>query len=292
MGRKSKAKKLLKGKKVFDAARNLFSRGVRLFKRFIEGEDINVKYYVVRGKEPGRGFTEANKFNRARGGQRGGYAAWTFKNIMDAHAGPEEIVWEFDLDADYNSITTDPYDYAYLEEFEKAAEEYEKVVDEIMFEIECLTDELIDYELRRDDELADLDDAYEDLEQAYDDLEQGYWDLEIAEMDMDIEGILEALEEIEEALDWIADLEQLISELTEDITFCEEGMIALELEIETLYDEIYALDVEDDCLDWDEVERKAYVYACELAETYIDGDEWIPEEVLDWAYYDVSDHNK
>lgn len=47
----------------------------------------------------------------------------------------------------------------------------------------------------------------------------------------------------------------------------------------------------EDYIDWDEVEEKAHDYAIELAEKWISGSEWIPEDVLDWAYYDVSDHN-
>ena len=50
------------------------------------------------------------------------------------------------------------------------------------------------------------------------------------------------------------------------------------------------VDVEE-LMDMDKVEEDAYDYACELADLYIDGMTWIPEEMLDWAYYDVSDHN-
>ena len=44
-------------------------------------------------------------------------------------------------------------------------------------------------------------------------------------------------------------------------------------------------------IDWDAVEENAYEYAEELAQAWLDGDEWIPEEIMDWAWYDLSDHN-
>ena len=39
------------------------------------------------------------------------------------------------------------------------------------------------------------------------------------------------------------------------------------------------------------VEENAYEYACDLAEAWYDGTEWIPEEIMDWAWYDLSSHN-
>lgn len=47
----------------------------------------------------------------------------------------------------------------------------------------------------------------------------------------------------------------------------------------------------EDLMDMDEVEENAYEYACDLAEAWYSGDEWIPEEVMDWAWYDLSSHN-
>lgn len=44
-------------------------------------------------------------------------------------------------------------------------------------------------------------------------------------------------------------------------------------------------------IDWDAVEENAYEYAEELAQAWLDGSEWIPEEIMDWAWYDLSDHN-
>ena len=47
----------------------------------------------------------------------------------------------------------------------------------------------------------------------------------------------------------------------------------------------------EDLMDMDAVDENAYEYACELAEAWYSGQEWIPEEVMDWAWYDLSDHN-
>ena len=47
----------------------------------------------------------------------------------------------------------------------------------------------------------------------------------------------------------------------------------------------------EELIDMDAVEENAYEYACDLAEAWYDGQEWIPEEVMDWAWYDLSDHN-
>ncbi len=59
--------------------------------------------------------------------------------------------------------------------------------------------------------------------------------------------------------------------------------------------EMYAamgIDIDpEDLIDWEMVEMKAYDYALQLVTAWIEGDEWIPIEVIEWAYYDVSDHN-
>ena len=47
----------------------------------------------------------------------------------------------------------------------------------------------------------------------------------------------------------------------------------------------------EDLMDMDAVEENAYDYACDLAEAWYDGQEFVPEEVMDWAWYDLSDHN-
>lgn len=47
----------------------------------------------------------------------------------------------------------------------------------------------------------------------------------------------------------------------------------------------------EELIDWDEVEENAYEYACELVEAWLNGSYWIPEEILDYAWYELSDHN-
>lgn len=47
----------------------------------------------------------------------------------------------------------------------------------------------------------------------------------------------------------------------------------------------------EDLMDMDEVDENAYEYACDLAQAWYDGTEWCPEEVMDWAWYDLSSHN-
>ena len=54
----------------------------------------------------------------------------------------------------------------------------------------------------------------------------------------------------------------------------------------------FAEEVEpEELMDMDAVEENAYEYACDLAQAWYDGTEWIPEEVMDWAWYDLSSHN-
>lgn len=47
----------------------------------------------------------------------------------------------------------------------------------------------------------------------------------------------------------------------------------------------------EDLIDWDAVEEDAYQYACDLFDAWYDGSYWIPEEVMDYAWYALSDHN-
>lgn len=138
---------------------------------------------IVSGRNPGKGYIYANRFNRARGGFAGGYGAITFGNIMHAHCTDDDIIYEFDL-ASENCNYIHPY-----------------------YGTTC-------------------------YRQAY----------------------LEALQEA------------------------------------TLEAALLGVDPEE-LIDWDEVEETAYDYALELAELYTNGQTWIPEQILNWAYYDISDHN-
>ena len=56
------------------------------------------------------------------------------------------------------------------------------------------------------------------------------------------------------------------------------------------FEEVDEVDPED-LINMDAVDKNAYEYACDLAEAWYSGQEWIPEEVMDWAWYDLSDHN-
>ena len=47
----------------------------------------------------------------------------------------------------------------------------------------------------------------------------------------------------------------------------------------------------EDLINIEAVEENAYEYACDLAEAWYSGDEWCPLEVMEWAWYDLSDHN-
>lgn len=154
---------------------------------FIKGNAVTAsigfkasKPKIVSGRNPGKGWVAANRFNKARGGFAGGYGAITFGNIINAHSSAEDIVDEFGLDQE---------DAKYGNCYQRAYRE-----------------------------------AYQ-----------------------------EAIIEMMSAMDFFGDPE--------------------------------------DYIDWDEVEELAYQYAIELAERWINGEEWIPREVLDWAYYEVSDHN-
>ena len=60
--------------------------------------------------------------------------------------------------------------------------------------------------------------------------------------------------------------------------------------IETILGAIFG-DNDEPEVDMEEVQRKAYEDAISIAEDWISGSCWIPSEVLDWAYYEISDHN-
>lgn len=47
----------------------------------------------------------------------------------------------------------------------------------------------------------------------------------------------------------------------------------------------------EELMDYGKVEEDAYDYACELVEAWLDGGEWVPEDVMDYAWYGLSDHN-
>ena len=55
---------------------------------------------------------------------------------------------------------------------------------------------------------------------------------------------------------------------------------------------MFGVDVDvEDLMDFDRIKENAYKYAEELAQAWLDGDEFIPEEIMDWAWYSLSSHN-
>lgn len=47
----------------------------------------------------------------------------------------------------------------------------------------------------------------------------------------------------------------------------------------------------EELMDMDAVDEKAYEYACKLFDAWYNGEEWIPQEVMDFAWYGLSSHN-
>lgn len=47
----------------------------------------------------------------------------------------------------------------------------------------------------------------------------------------------------------------------------------------------------EELIDYEVVEENAYNYSCDLVNAWLDGSEWIPEEIMDFAWYGLSSHN-
>lgn len=47
----------------------------------------------------------------------------------------------------------------------------------------------------------------------------------------------------------------------------------------------------EELMGYDKIEEDAYDYACELVEAWLNGDDWCPEEVMDYAWFGLSSHN-
>ena len=242
-----------------------------LFSKIFGGRSGKGK--VVSGKNPGKSWVYANKFNRARGGFAGGYGAWTFGNIMNAHCTPYDIVETFELNKEENSYGCDAYLEAYVEMYDEATAVYEEIVGYYMSLIEIAEAEISDLESDIKECENEIDDLQEEIEDLQDELEFADDPNEMEEIQEDIS---ECREEIEELHQMIEEMEETIAWLNEDIGY--------------YHDEIESTSIEE-LIDLDEVEKRAMDYACLFAQEWIDGNTWIPTEVLNWAYYDVSDHN-
>lgn len=243
---------------------------------------------IVNGRNPGSNWVAANKFNKARGGYAGGYGAWTFGNIMRAHCTPDDIVDEFRLDKDDNPYGCDAYLMAYQEEYDIAFKEYEDLMGFYMELIE-MNESIIsenEHEItEHEQEIEELEEQIEQLEEEIEDLQD---DMAFAD---DPDEMMDIMEEIEEIRVEIEEHRERIAELRERIEELKEQNINLQDEIYGWYAEMETISVEE-FIDFDEVEKKAREYAAEFAQEWIDGNVWIPREVLDWAYYEVSDHNR
>lgn len=61
---------------------------------------------------------------------------------------------------------------------------------------------------------------------------------------------------------------------------------------EAIFMQMFGIEVDvEELIDWDAVEENAYEYACELFDAWYSRSEWIPEEIMDYAWYELSDHN-
>lgn len=223
-------------------------------------------------------FSATQKYNRnhqKKGGYAGGWAAIAFGNIINAHSSADDIVDEFGLDKEENSYNCDAYTQAYQEQYDIAEQVLQEWVDFYSEYIEMLMGQ-------RDALISEAD----DLEETANDLRDEAEDLrsEASEiMEDDPEGAEELLEEA-------AALEQEAQELDSQAQALRVEADELQGEIDAAYDEMEMLTVEE-FIDYDSVEINAFLYACDYAQMWIDGEVWIPSEVLDWAFYDVSDHN-
>ena len=47
----------------------------------------------------------------------------------------------------------------------------------------------------------------------------------------------------------------------------------------------------EELMDMDAVEENAFEYACDLFDAWYNGEIWCPEEVMDYAWFQLSDHN-
>ena len=219
-----------------------------------------------------KGTTTRNRAKQRRGGYAGGWGAIAFGNIVNAHSSAEDIVDEFALDredARYGTAYADAYQEEYTEamyQYEEMCEYYFAIIDELTAEYnECIAEA---EELRQEAQAL-----REEAETLRDD----------AEFEEDRDAKQDLLDEAEA-------LEQEADELIEAAEVLEAQAVELQLTIEDLYVEMEMFTVED-FIDYDAVAEKARDYALEQAEQWIAGAEWIPAEVLDWAYYDVSSHN-
>lgn len=221
-------------------------------------------------------FKATQKWNRShakKGGYAGGYGAITFGNIINAHSSAEEIVDTFGLDEEDNSYGCDAYAKAYSEQYDIAEQIYKEWVDYYMGIIETLTSQMN----------ACIEEA-EMLEQTAQELQEEAESLrDEAELCYNPEEAMVLNEEAQA-------LEAEAQELLEQAQALRTEAMELLSQIKTYYSEIEMLTIEQ-FIDDEVVKQNAFQYACEFAEKWVNGEVWIPTDVLSWAYYEVSDHN-
>lgn len=213
-----------------------------------------------------------NRKQKRKGGYAGGWAAIAFGNIINAHASPDDIVDEFAMDKE-EAQYGDAYARAYEEEYKIASDAYQDFCD-------LYYEEIADFEARRQECLDTAEQLREEAEAL---LEEAEALMEEAEMSEDPDEIADLKEEAQE-------LREQAQQLIEEAEMFEVEAVECELTVMELYAELETFTVED-FIDWDEVDIKARDYALEIAERWIAGEEWIPEEVLDWSFYSISSHN-
>lgn len=221
-------------------------------------------------------FKATQKWNRKhekRGGYAGGWAAIAFKNIVDAHSSAEDLVEVFLLDKEENDYGCDAYERSYQEQYDVAEQIYQEWVDYYLDIISMLTTEMNEC----------LNEATE-LEQTAQELQ------EEAESLKDEAEWCDDPEEAEELLEEAEALEQEAQELLEQAEALRTEATELQLEIDDYYSEIDMLSIEE-FIDFDVLENNAFQYATEFAQQWVDGNVWIPMDVLSFAFYELSDHN-
>lgn len=218
-----------------------------------------------------KGSVNRNRNKQRKGGYAGGWAAIAFSNIVNAHSSGDEIVETWELAKENNSYCT-AYEDSYKEQYDIADAIYKENCEYILSVIESLT---VEMEL-------DIEEAEQLESQAQELQDEAEGLMEDAEF-CDPEELIEILEEAEA-------LKAEAQELMEQAEVLRTMAAELQIEIDMQYSEMEMLTIEE-FIDYDEVENNANLYALEFAQDWIDGSVWIPSEVLDWAFYELSSHN-
>lgn len=208
-----------------------------------------------------------------KGGFTGGYGADRFRSIIEAHSSAEEIATHFEMQKQGNPYSPEAWDEAFAHFWETASAQYEEQQGFFLSLIEADEAEIAMLQREIDDLNGQISDLEDEIEQLINDL---YGDPDEGE---EIADEIEALENEKSMLQGEADA------LGDQVSFLEE-------EIDGFHDEMEMLSVEEFLADEGEIEELALENAVKVAEDYIDGTVWIPEDIINWAYYSVSDHNR